>query len=322
MIFRATEYRKRILQLLAEKPNLRTSHFYEALAPDQIRLLYGRAGGLQAHERKRRANYERQIRRVLFLLTHGEFRKRYVGVTYCPDPARSAAIGRPVGENLYWLTETGREHALAHGFITEKAARHAKTYRTRSRNTTLHSSDITETILAFERWCATNGRRLNHRVTDVAMHLDGKTLVPDALLRISDPSRPAPNTFNFFVEVEDTKQNDYEDGRSGVVRKCMFYLRYFRTAECKARFGFTDFRVLIVVKTARYAESLLKALRELMIRGEFTYTDNRGRPIPTTKPVRIFWVVTEDDLRHRIADSIFSTPTDFDCRRYCLQESV
>jgi hypothetical protein len=321
-LFRATDYRKRILGLLAEKPNLKTHHFYFELAPEDIRAVYRDASIQDSATKKRVENFERQIRRVLFLLARGNFKKRYVGVTYCLDPERTACNGRPVGENLYWLTESGLDHARHLGTIGDKAASRAKTYRTRSRNTTLHDADVTETLLVVEQWCSANARLFYQRVKDIGMRFGDKTLIPDALIQISDPSKAGPSTYNFFVEVEDTKQNDYEDGRSGVVRKCMFYLRYFRTAECNARFGFTDFRALIIVKTERYAVSLLRTLRALMTDGEFSYTDARGIVIPTKKPVRIFWVVTEDDLRSLTNETIFRTPADFDVRGYTLAESV
>lgn len=304
-IFRTTEYRKRVLQLLAETPNLKHRHFYELL--DSTRD--------PAHP-----GWQRQVRRILKLLSQGDFSKRYVGVTYAVDPDKSESLGHPYGENIYWLTQVGRDHARTLGAITEAQAKRAKFYKTRSRTTALHSADIGETTLTFEKWCAGVGRKLYHRVTDLTMDFAGTTLVADLLLQIANPEQKGANTFNFIVEVEDTKQNDYESGRSGVIRKCAFYVRYFRTRDCIARFGFGDFRVLIIVKTERYARSLLGVLEKLMLDGKFEYTDASGTARQLMKPTRLLWIVTQDELRLHAGEPIFRTPADYETRRYSLAE--
>jgi hypothetical protein len=87
------------------------------------------------------------------------------------------------------------------------------------------------------------------------------TLIPDAFFQLADGG-------NYFLEIERSKEARYDaDGESNLIRKCKDYLKYHHSGEfTRAWFGGgekEDFVVLLVVRSAKRAESLCRRFAQV-----------------------------------------------------------
>jgi hypothetical protein len=90
-------------------------------------------------------------------------------------------------------------------------------------------------------------------------NIKGKTISPDLLLYVYNPQtdiRSAP----IFVEYEKQKRGKWDDGKPQVIRKIESLASYYNSDLCQKEFGFRKFYVIIILRTQRKANFLLKDL--------------------------------------------------------------
>lgn len=185
-------------------------------------------------------------------------------------------------ELAYWLTKQGCERIGRGKFNEEKSPR-----------TLEHEIAISEFHIRLAKACKERGVALHWRQRNLK-----RTVNPDALFGLSDPGLPAnENTFYYFLEVEKSKQGNYRQGESGLIRKLNRYHEYQAGGHCREDWRWFDqFRVVVVVKNEARRRNLLLALEE-------------------TQPTRIFWVTTGDA---ELSQKVFLTPKDHGQTAYSL----
>ncbi len=124
-----------------------------------------------------------------------------------------------------------------------------------------------------------------------------KTVYPDAVFGLSKDGKSG---VFFFLEIEKSRPNHYRDGVSGIIRKLHRFDKYRSSKKCKEEWElFSDFRVVVVVKTEERRRNLLAALAGIL-------------------PYRFIWVTTEPEYKRDIMGKIFLTPKDYAQSVYSL----
>ena len=261
--FRMTNQRKEILKLLCRYSYLRTSHFYDLLSSQ--------------NNGSRRA-----VRRLLHDLWQRRYLKRKPIVDY------KTTIPFPRYENIYWLSHSGLLLARDCGFGEE-----GRTTPEKSPHTLEHEAAISEFHLALERIAKLNQLELYWQQHDLK-----RTVNPDALFALTDARRPEnESTFYYFLEVEKSREGNYRDGDSALMRKLERYFAYQGSSDCRRDWTwFDEFRVVILVTNEVRQRRLLERLAPRF-------------------PSRMFWVASE---RMDLAERIFRTPLDYKTAAYSL----
>jgi hypothetical protein len=122
---------------------------------------------------------------------------------------------------------------------------------------------------------------------------------PDALFGLKDRDKPeGRNTTYFFLEVVRSRESDYRQQQSYFLRKMYAFLAYHRQGKHRARYGITNFRVVVLTPTKQRAFNLCQKLRDAGL------------------PLKRFWFADFDtvfpDDPMRILERVFSTPKDFE----------
>lgn len=122
-----------------------------------------------------------------------------------------------------------------------------------------------------------------------------RTVHPDALLAITNTTRPRElSTFYYFLEAEYSRQGHYRAGESGLITKLRRYSEYRRSAACREEWQhFSDFRVIVLLRTRERQENLLRVLKEKL-------------------PTKAIWTTTTEDVQRDITGPIFRGPPDPD----------
>jgi len=91
------------------------------------------------------------------------------------------------------------------------------------------------------------------------INLKRKHIHPDLLFYIYDPAndmRSAP----IFLEYEKQKRGRYDDGKPQIIKKVESLAQYYDSPECERDFNFRKFYLVVILRTERKANFLLKDL--------------------------------------------------------------
>lgn len=256
-----TEQRKRVLRLLSQFHYLTNRHFYQ--------LLGVTPGDLST---------ERGVRRLLVLLVRAGLLESSRHVIDKPHDRFLRY------ENCYRLSRAG---ALA---IDSPAITGIK-----SPASLAHELLITDFHLALAT-STPSSHRLYWRQTDLK-----HTVNPDALFAITDTTQPRDrSTWYYFLEVENCRQGHYRRGESGLLAKLRKYVEYRRTDRCRGDWHhFSDFHVIVVLRSQERQMNLLRILRERM-------------------PRQPLWTTCITDCEGDMRRSLFRAPPDFESAAYSL----
>jgi hypothetical protein len=246
-----TNSRRRLLGVLAEYHYLRTPDFYRLLEVSD------------PHE-------QRGIRRALMLLARSGLVLRS---RHAIDNPNDSFLRY---QHCYRLSRAGQRGIGGGHAATEKSPASIE-----------HELLITDFHIALaERTPATH--RVYWRQTDLK-----RTVHPDALLAVTNTARPREqSTFYYFLEVEYSRQGHYRAGESGLIAKLRRYGEYRRTELCRKEWkDFSDFRVIVVLRSRERQENLLRVLKERL-------------------PTKSIWTITTDDVERDIAGPSFRAPPD------------
>jgi hypothetical protein len=118
-----------------------------------------------------------------------------------------------------------------------------------------------------------------------------RTVHPDALFAVTNIARPREqSTFYYFLEVEYSRQGHYRAGESGLLAKLRRYSEYRRTELCREEWKhFSDFRVIVVLRTRERQENLLRVLKQRL-------------------PTKSIWTTTTEDVQRDSAGPSFRAP--------------
>ena len=261
--FRLTKPREQVLSLVAEYFCLRTGDFY----------------GLIPNGTNNATAHERTIRRVLHDLYNRKLLSR-LPLAQLDETRRFLT-----SSYIYGFSDKGlalaRDEGLDSGI--------GKTFEEQSPRTLEHEVEISLFHIELKRFCEGNGLILYWRRKDLK-----KTVYPDALFAIADPSKPEEhNTFYYFLEVERSKRGNYANGEPQILRKLAAYSSYYGSARCTKDWDdFQHFRVILILRNEERSRNLLQLLAE---------THRRS----------MFWVTREDLYKQDISAKIFQTPRDY-----------
>jgi protein involved in plasmid replication-relaxation len=246
-----TTFRRRVLGLLAEYHYLRTPDFYGLL---QIS---------DPHE-------QRGTRRALMLLARAGLVLRSRQAVDDPSDAFLRY------QHCYRLSRAGC-HAIGGGQAAIE----------KSPASIDHELLITDFHIALSAGVP-GTHRVYWRQSDLK-----RTVHPDALFAITNTTRPRElSTFYYFLEAEYSRQGHYRAGESGLIAKLRRYSEYRRSAACREEWKhFSDFRVVVVLRTRERQENLLRVLKKKL-------------------PIKALWTTTTDDVQRDIVGPIFRGPPD------------
>lgn len=159
----------------------------------------------------------------------------------CENPTKNA-------EWLHCLSTKGLDYGHEHGLC-----RSGKAADEKSPQHLEHDYALTKFHIQVNTYAAERGIRIKWLQRDLK-----RGVHPDALVEIV---RGNGASDWFFVEVENSKQGKYLDGKSALMRKVEHYHDYERSDACKADWRyFNSFRVMFLMKTRERADNFLKAL--------------------------------------------------------------
>jgi hypothetical protein len=213
----------------------------------------------------------RSVRRTLAILRRDGFLYR--------APHIDISRERGGAGYVYGLSSKGVNHAFRNGYATPAT----KTLDEHSVRTMDHELEISNFHIALHRLCGDIPYEWHQ--TDLK-----HTIHPDAFFTVADPT-DARNEFRYFLEIERSKLGQYRNGEPQILRKLKTFYEYFNSTDCEKKWGFRQYRVIVVQRTERRREGLLKVLREKF-------------------PHRMFWLTTEEEYRRDMGGAIFKTPKD------------
>lgn len=215
---------------------------------------------------------------------------------------REAPIGSPPDGFVYQIAPRGIVKAKEYGFADDD-------YRyTREKSNLFLRHDLLITKIHLTIELATRGTPLElvaweqrrAVLLDWADHESGRLSVnPDALFGLKDREKPeGQNTTYFFLEVVRSRESDYQAQQSYFMRKMNAFHAYHRQGKHSARYGITNFRVVILTPTKQRALNLCKKLQEAGLASKrFWFASIE--PISPEEPTRIL-------------KKVFFTPKDFE----------
>lgn len=222
-MFRLTNTKRKVLDLLAEYFCLRTKDITELLRgrdpnPNDLRSTRFTLGKLKD---------EGYLTRLPYFDTGTQ------GVTYA-----------------WGLTDKALRTAW---FVDNIQPNFAKTFDEHSERTLDHELEISQFHKDVKRLCAQKNWNLYWQQADLDC-----TIRPDAYFAI----RKDGNTFHFFLEVERAKLSKYKNGEPSIIRKLANYYHYYNTPTCQKEWNFKQFRVIVTQRTPDRAAHLLAALKK------------------------------------------------------------
>lgn len=148
-----------------------------------------------------------------------------------------------------------------------------------------HELLITDFHIALSSHASTT-HRVYWRQTDLK-----RTVHPDALFALTNITRPREqSTIYYFLEAEYSRQGHYRAGESGLLTKLRRYGEYRKSATCREEWKhFSDFRVIVLLRTRERQENLLRVLAKRL-------------------PNKAFWTTTVGDVQRDITGPIFRGP--------------
>jgi Replication-relaxation len=272
--FKFTPLRRSFFELLIRYVNLTTNDFYR-LVPRAMSADPRRAG-------KQQASHERTIRHALRMFAGQGFlvRRRWFDDERTDTPF-------PVAVSVYSLSKEGLRLAREKG-IGNGRGKHAED-NSRRNESVEHELAITRFHFAVDSL----PRKVLWRQVDLK-----RTVNPDALFEIVEPD--GRGAYYYFLEIEKSKQGNYRDSESGLIKKLRRYYEYQGSEACKHEWNnFNRFRVVVVVKNDERRKNLLLALAEM-------------------SNTRFFWITTEPAYQADISGAIFLTSRDHRERAYSL----
>jgi hypothetical protein len=272
--FHLTKVKRQVLALLAEYFCLRTN--------DLVQLVYGEQTEI----------HQASMRRTLSLLLKEGYTNR---LPYLDLEAETG--GRTY---IHGLSDKGLNNLPTLDFMNGKALWNghlelAKSFDEHSQRTLDHELEISLFHIALKKFAAKHSLHLFWQQTD----LKKKSVAPDALFAITDPSKPAGHdTLYYFLEMERAKIGNYRNGEPSIIRKLGKYYEYYNSDACLKEWEeFRQFRVIVVQRNDARRQNLLNELEE-----KYKH--------------RMFWLTTEDLYKTDIGGEIFATPKDHEQRSY------
>jgi hypothetical protein len=108
---------------------------------------------------------------------------------------------------------------------------------------------------------------------------------------------------SFFVEVENTAEDKYIDGKSRRVRKCESYIRFLESGAFQEKFRYPDFRVVFLVPSPTEARNFAAKLHHL------------GGALDSRR-----FLITDFESAFSNEASVYLTPKDFEQRTHSLND--
>ena len=165
-----------------------------------------------------------------------------------------------------------------------------KTFDDHSERTLFHELAISDFHIELKKFCALHSREFSWQQSNLK-----RGIHPDAYFSITDPKKDGANTNHFFLEIERSKVGNVKNGVSSIIRKLAHYYEIYNTDECKKKWGFKTFRVILLVRSIDRRDNLLRDLEK-----EYKH--------------RMFWI---KPLGIGITDG-YRTPKDFELSSYSL----
>lgn len=214
------------------------------------------------------------------------------------EPGPSASQLQGPDQAVYFLAPRGVKTARHLGFADDLL----KANTEKSPRALPHDLQVSGFHLALEL-AAKNTSHLELVQWEQRRALLQDTITPDALFALRNKNKPAQNdTAYFFLEVELSRQSEYNKGESGFVQKIRNYADYAHGNRSPRHLDVPEgaefrFRVIIITPTLARSVNLCEKLREadfLTKRFWFTHRPAYSINQPAT-----------------ILDKIFYTPKDF-----------
>lgn len=289
---------------IAEQPAKRTAFFFTPQDADILRHFVNYHFVRPLHISKLTDRNLISVRRRLRQLHQEGFLQRLSLPTAFEQqliaPGPSVRLQGP-DQAVYFLAPRGAKTAQQLGFADQ--ALRANTEK--SPKALPHDLQVTAFHLALDL-AVKNTEHLELIHWEQRRALLQDSITPDALFALRNDQKPTENnTAYFFLEVELSRQSEYENGQSGFLRKIQAYMEYAKQARCPRHLARPEgpefrFRVIVVTPTPERSLNLCQKLREADFRTKrFWFTHRPAYSL---------------DQPETILDKIFYTPRDFATR--------
>jgi hypothetical protein len=235
---------KAIIETLLDRFVARTTDLY--------RLVPQRAAKRSDHEREIRAALKR-------LREYAAPHEKTADADRTWGYIRSVSWSDPTIENkieytclVHGLTDRGLKLARGRGLDPDHIGRTFQEFSSDHVDHELRLNDFADSLRSVLQ-----EKRLELIV--MRINLKRKHIHPDLLFYIYDPAndvRSAP----IFLEYEKQKRGRYDDGKPQIIKKVESLVRYYDSPECERDFNFRKFYLMVILRTERKANFLLKDL--------------------------------------------------------------
>ena len=188
------------------------------------------------------------------------------------------------GEPVWFALQPAWDFALEEGWVKE----HVEASDEKTNKNLRHDLRITQLHLTLNRAYGSNLRWSQHHLYRRFGTAENDRVNPDAFFSLSIKG----SFFTFFVEVENSGENKYKDGKSSRIRKMEAYAAY-ADGPFQEQYHFPNFRVLTLLPSSELVLNFCDKMKKL------------GAPLDG----RRYWATSYDDLS-RITDKVFHTPRD------------
>jgi len=154
--------------------------------------------------------------------------------------------------------------------------------------------------------------------------LDHGGVDPDAHFSITHTNLPPDkNTFHFFLEMERAKIGNVKGDEPSIIRRQARYFELYNTDRCVKEWGFKQFRVLTVQRTAEKMKNLCARMATVPAHTSTCEIHQYQKKCNCKKLLlnhRMFYMTTEELFQTQFANKIYRTSKDFTTASYPLLE--
>jgi len=243
---------KAIIEILLDRFVARTTDLYRLVPQAAVK----------------QSDHEREIRAALKRLRdHTDPREKKSAVDRTWGYIRSVSWSDPTIENkieytclVHGLTDRGLKLARDRGLDPDHIGRSFQEFSTDHVDHELRLNDFVDSLAN-----ALQAKRLELIV--MRINLKRQHIHPDLLFYIYNPTNDVRSP-PIFLEYEKQKRGRYDDGKPQIITKIESLVQYYDSPECERDFNFRKFYLLIILRTERKANFLLKDLGERAINSQ------------------------------------------------------